>query len=245
VGNPRWNQYSGLAYGILVLQRSVGGGCIDTDGDGICDDEDNCPADPNPDQEDRDDDGWGDVCDECPDTPAGDDPDPDRPGCPFAIPADIDIKFCSNPNGFNCKSGGVMPMTVFGTAALDVTDIDLDTVQLCLADAPDTCIDADSLRDATYPDPDRGNPGDIGASQCAINDETGAEEYFLNPDGVTDLELAWDKKDVVGTLFDDCSGFDKGEASPTLLFKAKTSDGTDVMSVPVGNPGVDQVWRQK
>jgi hypothetical protein len=244
-GTSGWNQFSRQSYAILVLQRSVGGGCIDSDEDGVCDDEDNCPADPNPDQDDGDDDGWGDVCDECPDLPAGDDPDPDRPGCPLitTIPADIDIKFCSDPNGFNCKSGGVMPMTVFGSDVLDVSEIDLATVQLCLADDDTVCIDASSLRNANYVD--RGNPGDVGADECAINELTGEEEYFLNPDMIDDLELAWEKKDVVGTLFDGCSGFDKGEASPTLVFKALTTDGTEVMSTPIGDPGVDQVWRQK
>lgn len=62
----RWNAYSGQSYAILVLQRAVGGACVDTDGDGICDDVDNCPAKANPGQEDRDGDGVGDACDNCP-----------------------------------------------------------------------------------------------------------------------------------------------------------------------------------
>jgi hypothetical protein len=76
-GNSLWNTYSRQAYALLVLQRSVGGGCIDTDEDGVCDSDDNCPADPNPDQADNDTlacpgdspcpDGVGDVCDNCPD----------------------------------------------------------------------------------------------------------------------------------------------------------------------------------
>ena len=41
---------------------------LDTDGDGIPDAEDNCPAVPNPGQEDTDGDGVGDVCDSCPDS---------------------------------------------------------------------------------------------------------------------------------------------------------------------------------
>ena len=52
-------------YHLLVLQRSVGGGCIDTDSDGICDSEDNCPAAVNEDQADGDGDGVGDSCDNC------------------------------------------------------------------------------------------------------------------------------------------------------------------------------------
>ena len=64
-GTSRWNNYSAQAYALLVLQRSVGGGCVDTDGDGKCDSEDNCPATPNPNQEDADGDGVGDACDNC------------------------------------------------------------------------------------------------------------------------------------------------------------------------------------
>ena len=32
-----WNEYSSQAYALLVLERSVGGGCVDTDGDSVCD----------------------------------------------------------------------------------------------------------------------------------------------------------------------------------------------------------------
>jgi hypothetical protein len=37
----RWNGYSAQAYALLVLQRSIGGGCVDSDEDNICDDEEN------------------------------------------------------------------------------------------------------------------------------------------------------------------------------------------------------------
>jgi hypothetical protein len=39
----------------------------DFDGDGIADDQDNCPSNSNPDQSDLDTDGIGDVCDTCTD----------------------------------------------------------------------------------------------------------------------------------------------------------------------------------
>src|SRR5207253_1486994 len=43
----------------------------DTDGDGIPDAQDNCPAIPNPAQTDTDGDGMGDLCDPCPLAPGG------------------------------------------------------------------------------------------------------------------------------------------------------------------------------
>ena len=54
----------------------------DTDGDGVLDSNDNCPENPNPDQEDSDLDGFGNACDEC-----FNDPDKTDPGicdCGFA-----------------------------------------------------------------------------------------------------------------------------------------------------------------
>ena len=39
----------------------------DSDGDGVADDDDNCPGISNPDQTDSDEDGIGDVCDDCDD----------------------------------------------------------------------------------------------------------------------------------------------------------------------------------
>jgi len=57
-----WEYYSNQSYAILVLQRSVGGGCVDSDDDGVCDSEDNCPAVANKDQANTYGDGRGDAC---------------------------------------------------------------------------------------------------------------------------------------------------------------------------------------
>ena len=52
-----------------LFERRVGSPppCEDADLDGVVDELDNCPFDPNPLQEDADGDGTGDVCDPCPD----------------------------------------------------------------------------------------------------------------------------------------------------------------------------------
>lgn len=72
-----WTMESEQAYHILVLERSMAGNtgapddtCVDADGDGVCDAQDNCPQAANPDQTDADLDGHGDACDACPQDPA-------------------------------------------------------------------------------------------------------------------------------------------------------------------------------
>ena len=75
-----WDIWASQSYAILVLQRSVGGGCIDSDEDGVCDQDDNCVNTPNPDQADVDDDGVGDACDNCPGTPNPNQEDGDGDG---------------------------------------------------------------------------------------------------------------------------------------------------------------------
>lgn len=62
-GSPgAWDGYAHQSYLLLVLQRSTGGGCVDSDGDGVCDTEDNCPAVANPGQENTYGDSRGDAC---------------------------------------------------------------------------------------------------------------------------------------------------------------------------------------
>ena len=56
------------------------GSCLDTDGDGIYDSEDNCPDTRNSGQADRDKDGVGNKCDNCPNTPNPDQVDWDYDG---------------------------------------------------------------------------------------------------------------------------------------------------------------------
>ena len=147
----------------------------------------------------------------------------------------IDIKFCSDPNAFNCKKGGVLPVTIFGNDIFDGHDIDVSSLQLCSTDGG--CVGPP----VDYSVADRGTPpGDLGAAQCAINPDTGEEEDFLNKDFIDDLDAAFDAKDVQEMLSEFCSG-PKGGVSSTLYVTGTTVDGIPFISVPLGNAGVDQL----
>ncbi len=62
----------------------------DTDGDGVCDDDDNCPDVANPDQADSDGDGLGDACDE------GEVPDPDALCAAADLPPSVTELFAND-----------------------------------------------------------------------------------------------------------------------------------------------------
>ena len=85
-GNDTWNAFASQSYALLVLERSVGGGCNDSDRDNICDTDDSCVSVPNGDQADADQDGIGDVCDNCVQTPNPDQSDADGDGVGDACP---------------------------------------------------------------------------------------------------------------------------------------------------------------
>ena len=59
------NGYATTAWACLVLEKSLGGVCMDQDEDGLCETDDNCPRRFNPEQIDGDADGLGDACDNC------------------------------------------------------------------------------------------------------------------------------------------------------------------------------------
>jgi hypothetical protein len=85
------------------------------DGDGVPDDEDNCPLDANPDQEDRDLDDIGDVCDDDEDNDGVPDDEDNCPLIPNLDQADFDGDelgdACDSQTGpptnkEQCKNGG-------------------------------------------------------------------------------------------------------------------------------------------
>lgn len=150
----------------------------------------------------------------------------------------IDIKFCSDPNAFNCKSKGVLPVTIFGTDEFDLMDIDPGTLQLCLEDGS-ACTGAPR----NYAYSDRGNPAlDSGAGACAIRPGVQQERDAVNPDGFLDLDVAFESTEVQAMLGTFCS-MPKGTVSPPLIIKGSTYDGTPVQSVPFPDVGIDQLLK--
>ena len=163
------------------------------------------------------------------------------PDSAIMIDIDIDIKFCSDPNAFNCKKKGVLPVTIFGTEDFDVEDIDISSLQLCTEDLI-SCTNAP--RD--YSIADRGDPTtDLGAAMCAIIEvEEGIfeEQDYLNQDGFLDLNAAFEASEVQDMLGTFCSDV-KGATSEPLIITGTNLDGTMIFSVPLPNVGTDQLWK--
>ena len=65
VVSPWVSDHRGVVVDFLISDPPPPCPSGDSDGDGACDDVDNCPADSNPDQLDQDSDDIGDVCDVC------------------------------------------------------------------------------------------------------------------------------------------------------------------------------------
>ena len=159
----------------IVPVEVVPNGCPDTDGDGICDQVDNCVLIPNPDQADCDNDNEGDVCepdsdndsipDDC-DICVGDDATGDTDG--DGICDDIDnCVFIINPDQADCDNdneGDVCELDTDEDSIPDACDIcegndaagDTDGDGIC--DDIDNCV---ALVNPDQADCDNDNQGDI------------------------------------------------------------------------------------
>ncbi len=114
----------------------------------------------------------------------------------------IDIKPNSCPNPLNCKAGGFISVAILGTDTLDVTDIDLSTVQL----EGVSPIHSD-LEDVATPFTD-----DL--VDCLSCNEDGA-------DGFLDLVLKFDKQDILAAI-----GFFSDGECLTLMLIGDFLDGS-------------------
>jgi Thrombospondin type 3 repeat len=143
----------------------------DSDGDGVPDDQDNCPDAANPDQADADDDGIGDFCepdgdedgvaddtDNCVSTPNSDQQDTDGDGAGDACDADDDGDGVAD-SADNCS--------LIGNA--DQADFDSDGQ----GDACDADVDGDGINDA--------DDQCLGTAQGAATDSVGCSIAQLCP----------------------------------------------------------------
>lgn len=143
---------------------------------------------------------------------------------------DIDIKFCSNPNAFNCKKKGVVPVTIFGSDTFDVSNIDLSTVMLCLASDAD-CSNGLQALHAQSPI-DRGDPTtDLGTDTCT--------DGIATLDTFAEIDVVFDAREVAELI--GCDGLNRNDSSETLVIKGMLLDGTEFESIPQDDIGIDQL----
>ena len=159
-------------------------GDADTDGDGVCDNFDNCLDTFNPDQLDSDTDGHGDVCDIC----------------PFDADNDLDNDgVCGDED--NCLS----------TANPDQSDIDGDgsgdVCDVCPFDPTDDGSDGDGVCDDIDNCLGLANPsqldtdGDGQGNDCDVDDDNDGVADLADPDPLNPSICG----DVDGDLCDDCT----------------------------------------
>jgi hypothetical protein len=156
---------------------------------------------------------------------------------PRELEVAIDIKFCSDPNAFNCRKKGVLPVTIFGAQDFDAASLDIASLRLCLEDLV-TCTESGPVSWSTA---DRGNPVlDVGAAQCALIE--GVEQDFRTQDGFLDLDVAFDAREVQALLGDFCT-MPKTSVSPSLFLVGETAAGMPFTSRAVNDVAVDQLWK--
>lgn len=144
--------------------------CDDTDGDGVCDDVDNCPLNTNPDQADTDGDGVGDACDNCLVTTNPDQLDTDSDGIGDVCDNCVNT---ANANQTDTDGDGIGDVcdNCLVTANPDQSDIDGDGI----GDSCDNCV---SVPNVDQLDTD----GDTEGDACDLDDDN---------DGLTDaLEIS-------------------------------------------------------
>ena len=214
--------YDGETFSDTDRAKYFGSLCSDRDQDGVCDDVDNCPGTPNPDQADVDQDGVGDVCDNCVDMPNPDQADADQDGVgdacdncvdtPNTDQADADQDGVGdecdncvdtpNPGQEDADNDGI------GDACDDCNDSDGDGV----CDPDDNCVDTPN---PGQEDEDQDGVGDA-CDNCPILPN--ADQLDTDGDGVGDVcdncpntpnpdQLDADG-DNVGDVCDVCEGND-------------------------------------
>ena len=191
----------------------------DLDGDGIPNDQDNCPCNPNPNQEDRDGDGVGDACDNCPNisNPYQEDEDQDGVGdvcdnCPYRFNPD---QLDSDGDGLgdscdNCKFHANPRQYDFdGDEIGDDCDDDIDGDGI--PNENDNDMDGDGVPNDVDNCPFHFNPGQYDSDNDGIGDACDNCPLIYNPqqedsdgDGIGDVCDTDRDGDGVANANDNC-----------------------------------------
>jgi hypothetical protein len=174
----RWANTSILCIALSLITGCSG--CSDTDGDGVADEEDNCPLVANEAQADGDQDGTGDVCDNCPAQENSDqaDQDDDQVG--------DTCDNCPNTRNTSQEDGDA-------DGAGDGCD-----VCVSVSDPDQTDTDSDALGDACDNCPADANP------EQADQDEDGAGDTCDNCQGLANPGQTNTDEDAFGDACDNC-----------------------------------------
>ena len=202
-------------------------GCDDDDGDGICNETDNCLNDYNPFQEDNDYDFAGDVCDPCPfdelDDADGDGYCADVDNCPT-----IYNPLQSDPDGDLIGSLCDLCPGVYDPDQLDLDEDGLgDACEDC-PDDPDNDIDGDGFCLLDDNCPTIYNPNQLDTDSDGVGDlcDNCPEEY--------DPTLADADGDGLGDLCDDCTDTDNdGFGNPGYPLNICPEDNCPGISNPL------------
>jgi len=160
---------------------------LDTDGDGVVDSSDNCPAIINPEQADNDLDGMGDICD------ADDDND-------SIVDVEDNCVFTPNPDQTDADGDGI------GDVCDD--DVDGDTVSNAVDNCPvdpnieQTDSDGDLVGDACDADDDNDGVADVAPDNCPLTPN--ADQADIDNDFIGDACDADIDGDGVDNIVDNC-----------------------------------------
>ncbi len=178
----------------------------DSDGDGICDEVDNCFIVANPNQKDSDGDGVGNVCDNCPTVPNSDQLDSDGDGLGDACD---NCPMTANPDQADSDGDGVGDVcdNCLTTANSDQADSDNDGVG-------DVCDNCAMTTNADQTDSDGDGVGDVcdnclttGNSDQADSDNDGVGDVCDNC-SLANSDQTDSDCDGVGDACDLCPGGD-------------------------------------